>query len=68
MTYSFSLTAVKAALALRVPVRGQPGMATAARTVPGAQPTVMNRLNRSHRHGQTGQRRRRWLISSSARG
>ena len=67
MIYSFSLTAVKVALALRVLVQEQPGMVTAARTMPGVQLTVMNRLNRSHRHGLTGQKRRRWLISSSVR-
>lgn len=57
MIYSFSLTAVKAALVLRVLVQEQPGMATVAKTMPGVQLTVMNRPNRSHRHGLTGQKK-----------
>ncbi len=67
MIYSCLLMAVKVVLVLRAPVREQPGMATAAREVPGAQLIVMNRPNRSHRHGLTGQKRRRLLISSSVR-
>lgn len=73
MIYSFSLTAVERAAQVRLVTAAvqvaqeQPGMVTVAMQEAPGQLTVMNRLNRSQTHGQTGQQRRRWLTTSSVR-